>query len=203
MIAFLIGKFVVKTPAMVLVDVHGVGYEVHISLPTYSWLQPLEEGMLHTWLQIREDAHVLYGFHTVEEKQLFLQLISVSGVGATTARMMLSAQKASDIIYAITHGQVKWLEQIKGIGKKTAERIVLELKEKVAKLDAGVMATASEGNGLNISLPANNSLEQDALNALVALGIAKNTAEQAVKKVMKANETLNLETIIKKSLQAI
>ncbi len=195
MIAFLKGKFTVKTPAIALMDVHGVGYEVHISLPTYSYIQDKEEGMLHTWLQIREDAHVLYGFYSLEEKQLFLHLISVSGVGAATARVMLSSQKPEDIVAAITQGNVKWLEQIKGIGKKTAERIIVELKDKLGKHNTTVH---------NISLPAGNSLEQDALNALIALGIARATAEQAIKKVLKAdNGTENLETIIKKSLQAI
>ncbi|MGV3766716.1 MAG: Holliday junction branch migration protein RuvA [Chitinophagaceae bacterium] len=195
MIAFLKGKFTVKTPAIALMDVHGVGYEVHISLPTYSYIQDKEEGMLHTWLQVREDAHVLYGFYSLEEKQLFLHLISVSGVGAATARVMLSSQKPEDIIAAITQSNVKWLEQIKGIGKKTAERIIVELKDKLGKHNSTVS---------NISLPAGNSLEQDALNALIALGIARATAEQAIKKVLKAdNGTENLETIIKKSLQAI
>lgn len=195
MIAFLKGKFTVKTPAIALMDVHGVGYEVHISLPTYSYIQDKEEGMLHTWLQVREDAHVLYGFYSLEEKQLFLHLISVSGVGAATARVMLSSQKPEDIVAAITQSNVKWLEQIKGIGKKTAERIIVELKDKLGKHNSTVS---------NISLPAGNSLEQDALNALIALGIARATAEQAIKKVLKAdNGTENLETIIKKSLQAI
>lgn len=195
MIAFLKGKFTVKTPAIALMDVHGVGYEVHISLPTYSFIQDKEEGMLHTWLQVREDAHVLYGFYSLEEKQLFLHLISVSGVGAATARVMLSSQKPEDIVAAITQSNVKWLEQIKGIGKKTAERIIVELKDKLGKHNTTVT---------NISLPAGNSLEQDALNALIALGIARATAEQAIKKVLKAdNGTENLETIIKKSLQAI
>lgn len=195
MIAFLKGKFTVKTPAIALMDVHGVGYEVHISLPTYSYIQDKEEGMLHTWLQVREDAHVLYGFYSLEEKQLFLHLISVSGVGAATARVMLSSQKPEDIVAAITQGNVRWLEQIKGIGKKTAERIIVELKDKLGKHNTTVT---------NISLPAGNSLEQDALNALIALGIARATAEQAIKKVLKAdNGTENLETIIKKSLQAI
>lgn len=196
MIAFLIGKFTVKSPALVLMDVHGVGYEVHISLPTYSFIQDKEEGMLHTYLQVREDAHVLYGFHSVEEKQLFLQLISVSGVGASTARVMLSSQKPEDIIAAITQGNVKWLEQIKGIGKKTAERIIVELKDKLGKLSV-------PGQPM-VSAVVNNSVEQDALNALMALGIARNTAEQAVKKAIQSGgDSNNLESIIKKSLQAI
>lgn len=196
MIAFLIGKFKVKTPALVLMDVHGVGYEVHISLPTYSFIQNKEEGLLHTYLQIREDAHVLYGFYSQEEKQLFLQLISVSGVGAATARVMLSSQRPEDIISAITQENVKWLEQIKGIGKKTAERIIVELKDKLGKMTVS--------GSVSISAVVNNSLEQDALNALMALGIAKNAAEQAVKKVLKADPgNESLELLIKKSLQAI
>lgn len=194
MIAFLKGKFIIKTPALVVIDVQGVGYEVHISLPTYVSIQDKEEGMLYTWLQIREDAHLLFGFHSQEEKQLFLQLISVSGVGASTARVMLSSQKPEDIIAAITQSQVKWLEQIKGIGKKTAERIIVELKDKLSK----------SSTSLNILTTVNNSLEQDALNALIALGIVKNSAEMAVRKVMQADPGMdNLESIIKKSLQTI
>ncbi|MET0243753.1 MAG: Holliday junction branch migration protein RuvA [Flavitalea sp.] len=194
MIAFLRGNFVHKTPTLVHVDVNGVGYELHISLNTYSQIQGLAAGTLFTHLHIREDAHLLYGFFEVSEKEMFLLLTSVSGVGASTARMMLSSLKPADISKAIAAGNTRQLESIKGIGKKSAERLVLELKDKLGKL-----STES-----NISPLINNTLEQDALNALVALGIAKNTGEQAISRVLKAEPGLDqIEQIIKKALKTI
>jgi Holliday junction DNA helicase RuvA len=194
MIAFLRGSFVRKTPAMVHVDVNGVGYELHISLNTFSSIANLEQGLLHTYLHIREDAHLLYGFFEELEKDMFIQLISVSGVGASTARMMLSAMRPSEIARAITQGNARQLESIKGIGKKSAERIILELRDKVGKTEAA----------LNNDLPINNRLDQDALNALIALGIARPTAEQAISKVRKSDPELQqIEDLIKKALKNI
>ena len=134
MIAYLSGKFSYKNPAVVFVDVHGVGYEVNISLNTYSHIQQLQEGKLFTYLQIKEDAHTLYGFYDSLEKEMFVLLISVSGVGASTARMMLSGMKPEEIRNAIVMKNTSVLEQVKGIGKKTAERLVLELKDCYVKL---------------------------------------------------------------------
>jgi holliday junction DNA helicase RuvA len=193
MIAYLKGEFVNKSPAMVWVDVKGVGYEVHISLNTWSAIQSQSNGMLYTWLQVKEDGHTLYGFSDMAEKEMFLLLISISGVGAATARMMLSSMKPDEIARAIVQSNVKQLESIKGIGKKTAERIVLELKDKLGK----------HSPGANISSLINNTLEQDAFNALTALGIGRQVAEQAVQKVVKANPADGLEAIIKKVLQSL
>ncbi|MBC7850634.1 MAG: Holliday junction branch migration protein RuvA [Chitinophagaceae bacterium] len=194
MIAFIRGNFVFKSPALVIVDVNGVGYELHISLNTYSAIQSMDKGQLHTYFQVKEDAQTLYGFSEQQEKELFIQLIAVSGVGAATARMMLSSLKPDEIVRAIVQGNVRLLETIKGIGKKSAERIVLELKDKLAK----------NVYNLNISTLINNTLEQDALNALVALGIARPTGEQAVQRVLKAEPALNhVEDIIKKALKNI
>jgi holliday junction DNA helicase RuvA len=194
MFAFLKGEFVHKLPAMVAVDVNGVGYEVQISLNTYSRIQALERGVLFTHLHIQEDKHTLYGFFEAVEKEMFLMLLSVSGVGAATARMMLSSMKPDEIARAISQNNTKLLESIKGIGKKSAERIILELRDKVGRI----------GSGSNISLVTNNSLEQDALNALVSLGIARNTGEQAVKKVIAAEPDLDqVEIIIKKALKLL
>src|SRR6188768_2821816 len=131
MIAYLDGKFVFKSPAMVHMDVNGVGYEVQISLNTYSKIQNLEKGILQTCLLIREDAHILYGFFDKAEKEIFLNLISVSGIGASTARIMLSYAKPDELVGAIIMGDSRALEGIKGIGKKTAERVILELKDKL------------------------------------------------------------------------
>lgn len=194
MIAFVRGNFIHKSPALVLVDVNGVGYELHISLNTYSSIQAMEKGQLHTYLQIKEDAQTLYGFFDVQEKELFVQLISISGVGAATARMMLSSLKPEEIVRAIIQGNTRLLESIKGIGKKSAERIILELKDKMSKTSYHT----------NISPLINNTLEQDALNALMALGIARPTGEQAVQRVLKAEPALSqVEDIIKKALKTI
>ena len=142
MIAFVSGKFVTKLPSQVIVDVNGVGYELQISLNTYSHISNSESGKLHTYLHITENAQTLFGFFDLAEKELFLSLISVSGVGASTARMMLSGSKPAEIISAIIQNNTKQLESIKGIGKKTAERIVLELKDKLGRLQTEKTETA-------------------------------------------------------------
>lgn len=194
MYAYLKGKFVDKSPAQVYIDVNGVGYEVNISVNTYSLIQQLNEGRLFTWLHIKEDAHTLYGFFEKSEKEMFVQLISVSGIGAATARMMLSSLKSEEVATAIVQGNVRLLESIKGIGKKTAERLVLELKDKMGKLPYEKTNVAFTGN----------NLEQDALNALTALGISKQQAEQAIQKIILAEpQILHLEDLIKKALKAI
>ena len=194
MFAYLDGKFVFKSPAMVHVDVNGVGYEVQISLNTFSRIQHLEKGILHISLLIREDAHILYGFFDKTEKEMFLNLISVSGIGATTARMMLSYMKPEELTRLIVLNDIHGLEKIKGIGKKTAERLVLELKDKMSK----------QPLDLNISPLKHNTLHADALNALMALGIARNTADQAVQRVTKSNPSLtSLEDVIKKALKTL
>lgn len=194
MIAYLTGTFAHKSPAIVYVDVNGVGYEVHISLNTYSAIQGLEKGTLYTYLQVKEDGHTLYGFADMPEKAMFVKLISISGVGAATARMMLSSLKPDDITRAILQQNTRMLEGIKGIGKKTAERIVLELKDKLAR--DGEVQTPN-------SAFIHNTLEQDALNALQALGISRQLAENAIKKTLNGNENYNLEQLIKKALQSI
>ena len=194
MIAFIRGDFVYKSPALVHVEAGGVGYELQISLNTYSRIVNMEKGVLLTYQHIREDAHILYGFFEAAEKELFILLISVSGVGAGTARMMLSSMKPDEIIRAIAQGNTKQLESIKGIGKKSAERIILELRDKVAR---------SKGES-NISSLINNTLEQDALNALITLGIARSAAEQAIKKTLNgASGTDKVEDIIKKALKIL
>ncbi|HLK27209.1 MAG TPA: Holliday junction branch migration protein RuvA [Puia sp.] len=194
MIAFLRGNFVHKTPASVHVDVNGVGYEVLISLNTYSKIQSLDKGMLLTYFHVREDGQTLFGFFELVEKEMFIQLISISGVGASTARMMLSSMKPEEIAKAILNGNVKQLESIKGIGKKTAERIILELRDKIGK-------TMPE---TNISPLINNTLERDALNALIALGIARPVAEQAIRKVLTGTtEPGKVEDIIKQALKTL
>lgn len=193
MIAFLKGDFVHKTPALLHVEVAGVGYEVQISLNTYSKIQNLDKGILYTSLLIREDAHILYGFFDLAEKEMFLQLLSVSGIGASTARVMLSYMKPEELAKAIVQGDSKTLEGIKGIGKKTAERMVLELRDKLAKhpLES------------NISVLKNNTLHQDALNALTALGINRQAASQAIEKTLAADPNVSVEDLIKMALRTL
>ncbi|MEO8822929.1 MAG: Holliday junction branch migration protein RuvA [Ginsengibacter sp.] len=194
MIAYLSGKFTYKMPTVVYVEVHGIGYEVNISLNTFTQIQKMEEGKLYTYLQIKEDAHTLYGFFDVAEKEMFVLLISVSGVGAATARMMLSGMKPGEISNAILMNHTSVLESVKGIGRKTAERLVLELKDKVSKT-----STSSAGNAI-----VGNTFEQDALNALIALGISRPMAEQAIKKIIMIEPSINsLESLIKKALKSI
>ncbi|MEX6687803.1 Holliday junction branch migration protein RuvA [Danxiaibacter flavus] len=190
MIAFVRGKFARKSPAVIVVDVNGVGYELQVSLNTYSAVADMAEGQLFTYLHITENAHVLYGFFEMAEKELFLNLISVSGVGASTARMMLSGMKPEEIVRAIVQGNARQLEAIKGIGKKTAERLILELRDKLGKQNLDTV--------MNQPLLA---VEQDALYALMALGIAKPAAETALKKVLKISPDATLEEIIKQSLK--
>ncbi|MBL0273666.1 MAG: Holliday junction branch migration protein RuvA [Chitinophagaceae bacterium] len=193
MIAYLKGAFVHKSPAVVQVEVSGVGYEVQISLNTYSKIQQLDKGMLHTCLLIREDAHLLYGFFDLSEKEIFLQLISVSGIGASTARVMLSYMKPEELAGAIVQGDTRTLEGLKGIGKKTAERMVLELRDKLTK-------NPIESNILPMK---NNTLQQDALNALTALGINRQAASQALEKTLATESNLSVEELIKKVLRTL
>lgn len=194
MIAYLSGKYTYKSPAVVYVDVNGVGYEVNISLNTYSQIQSLEEGKLYTYLQVKEDGHTLFGFFDAIEKEMFILLISVSGVGAGTARMMLSGMKPAEITNAIVTNNARILESVKGIGRKTSERLVLELRDKVSKLSSSVPGVQFAGH----------TVEQDALNALIALGISKPVGELAIKKIKSMDPSINdLEVLIKKALKAI
>lgn len=194
MIAFVRGKFIFKNPAQVIVDVNGIGYECQVSLNTYSAISNKEHGQLFTYLHITENSQTLYGFSEITEKDLFTQLISVSGVGAATARMMLSGMKPEEIIKSIVQSNPRLLESIKGIGRKTAERLVLELKDKLSK----------NLNESNLTLSGSNKVESDALHALISLGIPRPNAEKAIKHVIDTDtNNLQLEELIKKALKNI
>lgn len=195
MIAFLKGKFVHKTPSHVFIDVNGVGYEVQISLNTYSKIQDQNDGILQTHLIVREDAHLLFGFFDLAEKEIFLQLIGISGIGANTARVMLSYMRPDELTRAIVQGNVKLLESIKGIGRKTAERIIVELRDKLAK--------QSVESSVNISTFQSNTFQSDALNALIALGISRQAADKAIQKVLEQEPGIGVELLIKKALQIL
>ncbi len=193
MIVYLNGIYTTKNPAFVWMEVNGIGYEVNISLHTYSKIQHLEKGRLLTHLHIKEDSHSLYGFFDEEERHLFLQLISVSGVGTSTARMMLSSMKPDEISQAIRTDNEVALGKIKGIGPKSAKRLILELKDKLLK-------TKGEPN---LEPASYNNMENDALNALVSLGIARNAAFVAIQKSIRQQPDLSLEDLIKLTLKNI
>jgi Holliday junction DNA helicase RuvA len=195
MIAFVKGILAEKNPTYVLIDCNGVGYMLHISLQTYSKLPQVNEPCkLLTHMIVREDAQLLYGFSAANERTLFQQLISVSGIGPNTARMMLSAMNTSGLISAILNNNSKLLEGIKGIGSKTAQRVVIELKDKVDK----------DISQLDKILTAHNTNKDEALLALVSLGFAKNSADIALSKIIKSDgANLTIEELIKKALQIL
>lgn len=195
MIAYLKGVFASISPSVVIVDVNGMGYEVNISLNTFSQIQDKEQGLLYTHLLIKEDAHLLYGFADMKEKDIFLHLLSVSGIGANTARLILSYMKPDEVATSILHGDSKALERIKGIGKKTAERAVLELRDKIGKQHPEISVTPG-------TFVANNT-KQDALEALMALGINRQQAEQQIGKLLQAEPEIALEDLIKKVLKCL
>jgi Holliday junction DNA helicase RuvA len=192
MIAYIDGRLTYKSPALVHLDVNGLGYEVQISLHTYSRIQHLERCKLLTWLHIKEDAHTLYGFFDEDERVVFLQLIGVSGVGAATARIILSSMKPGEVRAAVTGENEKLLERVKGIGAKTAKRIILELKDKMLSHPGTAVLMPAAGNTVQV----------DALNALLALGIGRPAAENAIRKVSRTFPAEgDLEQMIKEALK--
>lgn len=194
MITQLQGKLVEKNPTNVVIDCNGVGYFVNISLNTYAALPEGEAIKLYTYLQIKEDAHTLYGFLTKAEREVFVLLISVSGVGAGTARTMLSSLTAAQVRNAIVNGEVATIQSVKGIGAKTAQRVVLDLKDKMLKLqdfaDAPISAVSNH--------------KEEALAALEVLGFVRKQAEKVVDKIVQvAPEALSVEDIIKQALKSL
>lgn len=193
MIAFLKGQLAEKTPAYIIINCSGVGYFVNISLQTYSQIPDSGEVIIHTYLIVREDAQTLYGFSTVKEKELFGHLISVSGVGPNTARMILSSMTSDEIKSAIVSGNSTALQNVKGIGAKSAQRIVIDLKDKLEK----------EGVQIDEKFPtANNTIREEALSALVMLGFAKNSAQKTIDSILKKGEHFSVEELIKEALRS-
>lgn len=194
MYAYIKGKLAHKEASFVIIDVNGVGYHLNISLQTYAKIKDQEECMLYTHLHVREDDQKLYGFATQTEKSLFLLLVSVSGIGTNTGIAMLSAMTPDEMKQYILREDAKAIQMIKGIGAKTAQRVIIELKDKVAKtteLEKGLVA------GID-----NNSREE-ALTALVTLGIAKNAAEKALNSITKKHgNDLSVEELIKFALKS-
>src|ERR1700744_6177786 len=194
MYAYIDGKLAYKSPSYVVIDAGGVGYHINISLNTYSKLGDAERCKLFTWLHVKEDGHTLYGFGDEGERRLFLHLISVSGIGPNTGRMMLSSITPAEIQTAIIKGDVPLIQRIKGIGPKSAQRMVLELQDKLKK----------DGPDTLITVPVNYTVKDEALSALVMLGFAKNNAEKVIDQAIKsANDSLTVEQLIKVALKSL
>ena len=194
MIAFIQGEIDELTPTYVVINTGGVGYHLSISLNTFSKLEGQKTAKVYSHLAVREDAHLLFGFFEKDERSLFRLLISVSGVGGNTALMMLSSMGPHEIQEAIASNNVPALKAIKGIGEKTAKRIILDLKDKISK---NLLVE-------NISSPLNNTIREEALSALVALGFAKNGTEKALDKILKNADTqYTVEKLIKVALKSI
>ena len=191
MIAHIQGKLVEKTPTEVVIDCGGVGYHINISLHTYSLLPSSEELKLYTYLQIKEDAHTLFGFVEKSEREIFKMLLSVSGIGASIARTMLSSLEPKQIIQAIATADVVTIQSIKGIGSKTAQRAILDLKDKVLKLyDID-----------EVSMGQNNTNRDEALSALEVLGFLRRSSEKIVEKIVREDPHASVESIIKQALK--
>ena len=193
MIAYLNGEFKVKNPAYFIVECNGVGYQVNISLNTFSKLQTMDKGRIHTYLHVREDAQILYGFADESEKNLFISLISVQGVGTNTARMILSSMSPADLEDAIRTENDVLIQRIKGVGPKTAKRLVIDLKDKIGKGSGGTENSFGFGH---------NTMKEEALSALAMLGFTRQQGEKAIGSAMKLNPTpANVESLIKLALK--
>jgi Holliday junction DNA helicase RuvA len=191
MIAHIQGKLVEKTPTQVVIDCGGVGYDINISLHTYTLLPSTDLIKLYVHLQIKEDAHTLFGFVEKSEREIFRLLLSVSGIGANIARTMLSSLDPKQITNAIASADVVTIQSIKGIGSKTAQRVILDLKEKVLKLyDLD-----------EVSMSQSNTNRDEALSALEVLGFVRKASEKIVEKIVKEEPDASVESIIKKALK--
>lgn len=191
MIHHLSGKLVEKNPTYIIVECSGVGYFLNISLHTFSLVPDEEHIKIYTHLQVREDAHTLFGFMEKTEREIFRLLLSVSGIGASTARTMLSSMSPEQVRNAIANGDVASIQAVKGIGAKTAQRVILDLKDKILKVyDMD-----------EVSLQPNNTTKEEALSALEVLGFARRQSEKVVDKVIRVESSLSVEEIIKRALK--
>lgn len=191
MIAQIKGRLVEKTPTYVVIDCNGVGYQLNISLNTFSKIGDNESCLLFTHFVVREDAQLLYGFKEKSERELFRLLISVSGVGSSTAMMILSSLSPDETKNAIMTSDVNTLKGVKGIGAKSAERIIVDLKDKIGKVE----------NSDNLSIFSNNTIKDEALSALVMLGFSKGPAEKALTKIVSQASDITVEELIKRTLK--
>lgn len=191
MITHLKGQLVEKTPTSVVIECNGVGYEIHISLHTFSLIPESENVKLFTHLLVREDSHTLYGFFEPSEREIFKLLISVSGVGASTARTMLSSLSPKQVQDAIATNQVATIQSVKGIGAKTAQRVILDLKDKILKVFALE----------DVSAVSSNTNKDEALSALETLGFSRKQTEKVCQKIIQEDPSASVESIIKLALK--
>jgi len=188
---YITGKIVTLTPTYLVLDNQGIGYFIHITLNTYGQMQPDTVVRLYIHQHIREDAHVLFGFSEEKEREVFRLLLTVSGIGANTARMILSALNPDELVQAIASEQVSLLQGVKGIGAKTAQRLVVELKDKITRV-------------LPQNLPlANNTFADEALSALVMLGFPKPQVEKALREILRQHPQLSVEELVKMALKVL
>lgn len=193
MISYIKGKLIEKTPTYSVIETGGIGYHVHHSLHTFSQIPNEELLVLYTHFHVREDIQSLYGFYTKTEREVFRQLISVSGVGVGTAMLMLSSLSAEDIQHAIASGNVALIKKVKGIGVKTAERVIVDLRDKILKtIDIE-----------SISPDNNNTIKEETLSALDVLGFVRKQSERIVDQILKENPAINVETLIKSALKTL
>ena len=193
MITQIKGKLIEKNPTQVVVDCNGIGYEINISLHTFSSISADENIQLYTHLQVREDAHILYGFFTVQERAVFRLLISVSGIGTSTARTMLSSLSPAQIQLAIGSEDVPTIQGVKGIGLKTAQRVIIELKDKIRSIQG------SE----EIPVHKSNTIKEETLSALEVLGYSRKASEKVVDKLIQGNPDITVEELIKSALNKL
>ncbi len=193
MITHIQGKLVEKNPSYTIIDCHGVGYFINITINTYEKISNQENIKLFTHLIVREDSHTLYGFYEVTEREMFKLLVNVNGVGPSTARMILSTLTPREFQEAVVTNQVDTIKSVKGIGPKSAQRIIIELKDKLNKdLDIN-----------NLSIPTENKIKEEALNALEVLGFTKKQVEKVIDGFLKENPAISVEELIKQTLKKI
>ncbi len=194
MFEYIHGKIAGLTPANAVIEAGSVGYFIHISLNTYSLVNGKEQVKLFLHQVVREDAHLLYGFADLSERELFRMLISVNGIGSNTALMMLSSLNPDEIKQAILAENVNLLKSIKGIGAKTAQRVIIDLKDRIGKVPAGDQILIPQ---------VNNTIREEALSALVMLGFARKNVEKELDKILKSNPGLTVEQMIKTALKSL
>ena len=199
MIEYIKGELTELTPALATVEAAGVGYGLNVSLTTFSAIQGKKEVKLWVYEVIREDTHMLYGFYSKKEREMFTQLITVNGVGANTARMMLSGMSVSELCNAISTGNAKLIQSIKGIGKMTAQRIIVDLRDKIVAL--GITDEIPAGGAM--ATPVNNEVKDEAVSSLTMLGFAPAPTQKVVIQILQEQPTLPVEQVVKLALKQI
>ncbi len=199
MIEYISGKITDLTPTYVVLDNGGIGYYINIALTTFTSLDKQKEGKLYIYEVIREDTHQLYGFMDTSERELFLLLISVSGIGANTARVIMSSYSANEIKQIIANADDKALNTIKGIGKKTAQRIIVDLKDKILKIGTEDIENLELSDKYNLT----NTVREETLTALTMLGYATSVSQKTIDKILKTNPNFTVEEVIKQALKML